>query len=138
MSSENKQFRGYDAGKHFHQAKATKLSITTSKLNCILKKACVWQRQGLYPKAVVEFKLATRANPDHAEARVELGLTYHQMGQLHKAIKTYLSALEVRPNFIIAYTNLGAAYDELGQFVNALKVYTRAIVIGPAGSGIAQ
>src|SRR5215213_8017452 len=72
---------------------------------------------GLYPKALVEFKLAVRANPKFAEAQVKLGSTYHKVGQLDKAIKTYLSVLQTRPNFVVAYTNLGAAYDELGDFV---------------------
>jgi tetratricopeptide (TPR) repeat protein len=85
----------------------------------------------LYPEAVVEFKLATRANPEYAEAWGELGLTYHKMGQLHKAIKANLSALEVQSNFITAYKNLGAAYDELGQFIDAFKAYTKALMLAP-------
>jgi Flp pilus assembly protein TadD len=87
--------------------------------------------QGHYPLALLELKQATRANPDHAEARVELGLTYHKMGQLSKAIKAYLSALEIQSNLVTAYQNLGAAYDELGQFVNAFKAYAKAIVLSP-------
>ena len=38
--------------------------------------------EGLYPNAVMELKLALRLNPDHVEARVELGLVYYKMGQL--------------------------------------------------------
>jgi len=93
--------------------------------------------EGHYPNAIMELKLATRANPEHAETRVELGLAYHQMGQLSKAIKAYLAALEIRPNFMTASKNLGAAYDELGQFVNALKVY-KGDNVGASGCGIAH
>lgn len=88
--------------------------------------------EGLYRNAIVELKLAIRANPDHVEARVELGFVYYKLGQLPKAIKAYLSALEVRPDFVAAYKYVGAVYDELGQFVNALKVYTKAIMLAPA------
>jgi len=87
--------------------------------------------EGHYPHAVMELKLAARANRKHAESRVELGLAYHHMGQLSKAIKFYLAALEIRPNFVTASKYLGAAYDELGQFVNALRIYTRAIMVAP-------
>jgi len=87
--------------------------------------------EGLYPQAVSELKLAIRINPNHAGARLELGLTYQKLDQLPKAIKAYLSALEIYPNFVAAYKNLGAAYDELGQFVDALKIYTKAIMLVP-------
>jgi len=87
--------------------------------------------EGLYQEAVMRLKLATRTDPDHAEARVELGRAYHKMGQLPKAVKAYLSALEIRSNLVTAYKSLGAAYDELGQFVNALRVYTKAITFAP-------
>ena len=87
--------------------------------------------EGDYSNAIIELKLAARANADDAEIRVELGLAYHKMGQCPKAIKAYVSALELRPDFVIAYKNLGAAYDQLGQFVNALKVYTKAIMLAP-------
>jgi len=87
--------------------------------------------KSLYPEAVMKLKLATRANPEHAEARLELGLAYHKMGQLRKAIKAYLSALEIRSNSVTAYKNLGAVYDEVGQFVDALKAYAKAIVLAP-------
>ena len=87
--------------------------------------------EGFYANAVVELKLAIRANPEDAETRVELGLAYHKMGQLSKAIKAYLTALEIRSNLVTAYKNLGAAYDELGQFVDALKVYAKAIILTP-------
>ena len=86
--------------------------------------------EGLYPEAVIRLKLATRTNPDQAEARVELGLAYHKLGQFSKAIKAYLSALQIHPS-VPAYKNLGAAYNELGQFVDALKVYSKAIVLAP-------
>ncbi|HJP92988.1 MAG TPA: tetratricopeptide repeat protein [Pyrinomonadaceae bacterium] len=87
--------------------------------------------KGLYPNAVVELKSATRANPQHAEAWLELGRSYHSMHQPAKAIKAYLVALEVRPSFVTAYKNLGVAYDDLGDFVKALKMYARAIVLAP-------
>lgn len=87
--------------------------------------------EGFYANAAVELKLATRANPGHAEAQLELGLAYHKTGQLSKAIKAYLSALEIDPSCVTAYKNLGAAYDEIGQFVDALKVYAKAIVLTP-------
>jgi len=87
--------------------------------------------EGFYSEAVMELKLAARANPDDADALVELGIAYHKMGQLPKAIKAYLAALEIRSNFVTAYKNLGAAYDEGGQFVDALKVYAKAIVLAP-------
>ena len=87
--------------------------------------------RGLYPNALVEFKLALRADPKFAEAQVELGSTYHKVGQLDKAIKSYLTALRIRPNFVVAYINLGATYDKCGDFVKALKVYAKAIVMAP-------
>jgi Flp pilus assembly protein TadD len=53
--------------------------------------------EGHYPNAVMELKLAVRANPDDADTRVELGVAYHKTGQLAKAIKAYLAALEIHP-----------------------------------------
>ncbi len=63
--------------------------------------------QGHYIEALVELKQAIRADPDCAEAQLEIGVTYQKMGRPNQAIKAYLAALEIRADLVKAYKNLG-------------------------------
>lgn len=60
-----------------------------------------------------------------------LGVSFHNRGEMAKAIQAYQKVIEIDPNYIEAYNNLGIIYQEIGDLESALKTYRRAIEINP-------
>jgi tetratricopeptide (TPR) repeat protein len=89
------------------------------------------------PDRLEKLRLAVRAyqqacdlRADHFEAHLNLGVCYHQLGELDQAIQNYEAALKIDPQNAFAYTNLGAAYDSRGKFYEAIRMYKRALELG--------
>jgi tetratricopeptide (TPR) repeat protein len=85
----------------------------------------------LHAQALREFTEATRLRPQFAEAQLELGSAYLNLGRLDEAIDAYTKAIKLRPNYVEAYGNLGLAYDRSGNFIKALAMYMKAIRYKP-------
>ena len=66
-----------------------------------------------------------------AEVRHNLGLLYHNRGDLEKATAEYQYALLIKPDFAEALLNLGNALNATGQEEAARDHWVRALELKP-------
>lgn len=77
------------------------------------------------------FERALAIDPDHADARVNLGRLLHAQGEADAAIEQYEIVLAGGEHAIAAY-NLGLALDSAGRLLEACAAYERAVRADPA------
>lgn len=96
-----------------------------------------WYEQGCdleesAPQGAVEaYAAALRLEPDHVEARLNLGRLLHEAGNARAAAEHYRHALRVRPADPTALFNLGVALGDLGETDEAMASYRRALAVDP-------
>lgn len=87
-------------------------------------------KQGKLKEAVAEFKRALEADPAHAGAHYNLGVTYERMGR--KDIqKHYERAIQHRPDFVHAHYNLARIFMQTKRVNEAMAKLERTIQIDP-------
>ncbi|HEY0140112.1 MAG TPA: tetratricopeptide repeat protein [Thermoanaerobaculia bacterium] len=77
------------------------------------------------------YRSALRADPDHADAHVNLGRLLHEEGAPAAAEEHYRKALEADPEHETAAFNLGVALEDLGRTAEAVKAYQKALAMNP-------
>jgi tetratricopeptide (TPR) repeat protein len=77
------------------------------------------------------YERALELNPEHVDARVNLGRLLHETGNPAAAEPHYRRALTARPDDATASFNLGVALEDLGRPEEALAAYERALEIDP-------
>ncbi len=94
-------------------------------------RACTLVEQGKPEEAVKLFREVVRARPDHAEARLRLGIGLAERGQRAEAITHFRAALQVRPEAAPVHYNLGVALAEEGKKAEALQSFHEAARLQP-------
>ena len=69
--------------------------------------------------------------PYYADAHYNLGILYHNTGQLEMAIKSLEIAIIIKPENAEAHKYLGNTFQANGQVDEAIKCYEKAISIKP-------
>jgi len=64
-------------------------------------------------------------------AHGEIGLAYHERGQIDEAVKHYKASIDLRPNYEPYHNNLGNAYMQMGLYDAAIRHYSLSIAINP-------
>ncbi len=82
-------------------------------------------------EAIRAYNEALRLDPDHADARVNLGRLLHEHGEVSAAARHYRRALELRPDDPTAAYDLGVALQDLGRLEEAARSYLAAIRLAP-------
>ncbi len=82
-------------------------------------------------RALAEFELATRLNPDAADAWNNVGLSLFLLGRLDDAVKALRTALERRPTLATARFNLARALDSRGDRADAEREYREVVRLSP-------
>lgn len=77
------------------------------------------------------YRRALRLDPDHVDARVNLGRLLHEDGDPRAAAAQYRRALAAREDATAAF-NLGVALEDQGRPADALAAYERALAVDPA------
>lgn len=77
------------------------------------------------------YEAALEQDPDHADARVNLGRLLHESGHAAAAAKHYRRALEANPTHATAAFNLGVALEDQELWGEAVRAYERAIELHP-------
>ena len=95
-----------------------------SQLACELEMTSPDEAKDAYARAV-------EADPDHADAHVNLGRMLHEEGAPAAAEKHYRAALEADPSHETAAFNLGVALEDLGRIDDALRAYRNALALDP-------
>lgn len=78
------------------------------------------------------------ANPDNADAHVNLGRLFQVRGDLKRATRHYQLALRTAPRHPLALYNLGTVFDELDEFDAAVGYYQRATSVPDAHYNLAR
>ena len=86
---------------------------------------------GDVPGAIEKLEAALRCDRENTLALGNLGLIYHQLGQLERAEESYRSALAIEPADPWLHRGLGGVYETQGRWEQAQKEYRRAIELDP-------
>ena len=65
------------------------------------------------------------------EAYYNLGIIYHENGELEQAVKTYSGALQLKPDYVKARLNLAIAYGQLGDLKAAKDQFQTVLQYDP-------
>ena len=82
-------------------------------------------------KQFLSYKAAILLQPDYADAHYNLGILYHDIGQLEMAIKSLEIAIMIKPENAEAHKYLGNTLQTNGQVDEAIKCYEKALSIKP-------
>jgi tetratricopeptide (TPR) repeat protein len=89
-------------------------------------------REGKNDLAVQEYKTVLRLDPNLVEARINLGLAYHMLGQYDEAAAELAQAVRKQPGVLGANIVLGIDYMKLGKAGKAISPLKQALAIDPA------
>jgi tetratricopeptide (TPR) repeat protein len=89
-------------------------------------------RQGDLAQATKEFKKVLELDPSLFQARVNLGLVYHALGEYNLAASNLSTGLRQSPNLPGPTVILGIDYLKLGEIEKAIPVLQRALRLEPS------
>ena len=81
--------------------------------------------------ALEAYAEAVAADPNHADAHVNLGRLLHQHGRLREAEAHYVAAFVSRPTDATACFNLAVVLEDLGRFDDAIARYQETLELDP-------
>ena len=82
-------------------------------------------------KAIVYYKRYLEKNPKNANARVDLGVCYYDIGNLDEAQKEMLTALKYDPKHLQGHFNLGIVNLRAGRIKEANEWFKKTIALAP-------
>lgn len=91
-----------------------------------INRAAFFRDQGRYDEALSDANQGI-AVEDNANARIQRGLIYRQMGNPQPALADYDKALSLEPDNLQALTNRGNAYLDLRRFQEAIQDYEKVL-----------
>ena len=81
--------------------------------------------------AIVHYRRALMAQPDHYRTYLNLGLALQAEDLLDEAIDANTQAISIKPDYSEALNNLGVLYREIGRWSSAVSCYEQAIDADP-------
>lgn len=91
-----------------------------------------YRGQARADEAIVAFRKALQADPEHAEARNALGVMLAGLGRNEEAIEELERAVDSAPRSAVIRNNLGYAYLLRGRAVEAVAALEMAAALDPA------
>lgn len=90
------------------------------------RRACAMEAADA-PGAERAYRRAIEADPQFADAYLNLGVLLGGAGRLDEAIALYRFAIEQRPDDATLHFNLGVMLEDAGQLAEAIAVYERCL-----------
>jgi len=90
-----------------------------------------YQAQDMYDKALEQYLIALKLNPDYAKIHNNLGIVYQALKRPDKAMEHYLIAIKLRPDFADAHNNLGVICENFNMFDEAVNQFLIALRLKP-------
>jgi tetratricopeptide (TPR) repeat protein len=84
-----------------------------------------------YDKAIPYYKAYLMMNPKDANARVDMGICYKEIGNFTEAESEMKMALHYVPNHLFAHFNLGIVYLNEGNLEESNKWFKRTVALDP-------
>jgi len=97
----------------------------------VLKLANFLQDNRFYERAAKYYKDYLSDHPKDANARVDMGICYNDMGDLEEAKKQIRQALEHEPKHLFAHFNLGIVYLRGGEVEKANEWFKKVVELDP-------
>ena len=94
------------------------------EIGCDLETACPGEARAAYRRAL-------EADPESADAHVNLGRLLHESGDVKAAERHYRAALAIRPTDLTALFNFGVALEDLGRLKEARAAYRETLLADP-------
>ncbi len=91
-----------------------------------------WELEAAATEEAAEaYRRALEIDPEHFDARVNLGRLLHEGGELEAAEACFRRAAEVRPDDPTGWFNLGVALQDRGRREEAIGAYRRSVEADP-------
>ena len=87
--------------------------------------------QGRHAEGVDLLEAVAAEAPQFSAPRIDLGIAYHQAGNLEAAEQNLLRALALNDQHPVAYNELGILYRKTGRFAESRRSYEAALAIYP-------
>jgi len=117
---------------------AKKLEANPTNANLNVNMGAVFQKEGLYDKALTYYKQAEALDPSNINTRINVGTLYQQKGDYRTAIKAYESVLILYPDNINALLYRAQCYDKLGDSRIAQEGYKKVLSLDPNNEAIRE
>lgn len=85
-------------------------------------------------KAIKDYDMAIKLNPEYVEAYNNRGAAYFKLGEIEKALSDIKKVVALKPDDFDAYKNLGIIYTKLGMHPAAVESFSMALKINPNDS----
>ncbi|MDH4106786.1 MAG: tetratricopeptide repeat protein [Gammaproteobacteria bacterium] len=93
--------------------------------------ALAFLEQERFGQGIERLELVVEQAPELSGPLIDLGIAYHQKGDLAAAESALVKALTVNPEHPIAHNELGIIYRKTGRFREARASYERALAVYP-------
>lgn len=93
--------------------------------------ACLQESQGLYEKAMDNYKTALELSPDHQKALFNLAYRCDLSGDEDAAIDYYRQIVATSPAYVSALLNLAVLYEDDGKFDKAVRSVDKVLKFHP-------
>jgi len=107
-------------------------------MQSVLRLANICQDGRFFDKAITYYKRFLEKNPKDANARVDLGISHFEKGELDEAEKQMKQALKDDPKHVQGHFNLGIVNLRAGHIQEANEWFKKTIALAPPGSEIGQ
>jgi Flp pilus assembly protein TadD len=87
--------------------------------------------QGRYEDGIELLEKVAEAAPTLSAPRIDLGIAYHQLGELEAAEAHLHTALAINPAHPVALNELGIVYRKTARFAEARQSYEAALDVYP-------
>ena len=108
-----------------------KLNANPDDTKTLLRLADINNDSGFYEKAIPLYKRYLEKFPENADARIDMGICFYNIGNYDSAIKEMKKALEYEPKHQIGHLNLGVVNLTAGNVDVAKEWFQKAIELGP-------
>ena len=108
----------------------------TLRLRQLFESGLWFYRQGLYQKAVEEFKKAIEIDPNAVDVYQCLGDAFFRLGELDKARESYEKVRQLDPNNVNVLENLGVISANRGDYKRAVWQWGEVLKHNPARQDI--
>jgi ribosomal protein L40E len=85
----------------------------------------------MFDKAIENYQLYLTHVPEDADARIDMGVCYYNLGRYDEAIAAMTKALEYNPNHQIGHLNLGIVNLSAGNVAKSKEWLLKAVSLGP-------
>ena len=92
--------------------------------------------RGEESKAIEQYQITLRMNPNFADGHSNLGALYGDMGRLDEAIRQHREALRLKPESPAAHNNIGLAFSRKGMLAEAVEHYRESLRLEPLSPGV--